>query len=102
MNAYSPKSADPQRAELARYQAMIDALQLAHPKMFSGNFWSSYEGLDAVRAINEFLQGEHPVQSIEHIAGTLPDDTTDMDSDPYFNGGCFPDMRAELVWGMRS
>lgn len=95
MNAVTPLNR--QHVELARYQAMVDALLLALPDMAAGNFYEKYTGLDAVRAINEFLSGQPAQDMIDVIAGNLPETTTEEDSDPYFGACHFPEMRALMI-----
>lgn len=94
MNAIS--KINRQHVELARWNAMVSAILLADRKMQEGGFYDSFEGLDCVRAMNDWTQGEEFQALIDVIAGNLPDTTSEEDSDPYF-GGQFPEMRALLA-----
>lgn len=85
---------DRQAVELARYQSMVDALLSAIPNMRDGTFYESPHGLDAVRAINDFLSGEPAQDMIDVIAGNLPDHPVAEDSDPFFGQWSAPFARA--------
>ncbi len=88
-----------ERADRARWNAMVSAIMLADRKMQEGGFYERYEGLDALRAMNDWTRGEEFQALIDAIAGNLPDTTTEEDGDPYHSGGCFPAMRELLSSG---
>lgn len=92
MNA--PAKIDRQAVELARYQAMVDALLLAMPEARNGTFHEHYYGLDALRAIRDWLQSDSLQEAIDHIAGNLPDHPVAEECDPYFSGRIAPFARA--------
>ena len=75
---------------------MVSAIRLADRKMQDGSFYESYEGIDCVRAMNDWTQGEGFQALIDVIAGNLPDTPCDGDSDPYFTG-YFPEMRRLMM-----